>query len=79
MKSVAFANAPNLPHHTYSKLAKKTFFGAVLPLTRWWDRPQKFFFYLPSPEHKNRGLDYSAVGPPYWPYLGPRAELEDNV
>jgi hypothetical protein len=49
----------------------------VLPLTRWWDRPPKFFFFSPSPEHKNRGLNFSAVGPPYWPYLGPRTELED--
>ncbi len=39
--------------------------------------PPKILFFLPSSEHKNRGLDFSAARPPYWPYLGTWMELED--
>jgi hypothetical protein len=50
----------------------------VLPQTRWWDRPKKFFFFSPSPEHENRRFDFFAARPPYQLFLRLWMELNND-
>ncbi len=40
--------------------------------------PPKILFFLPSPEHKKGGFDFSAARPPYRLYLGLWMELNND-